>query len=133
MKLLNGQSGKDLGQLILRRNPFLHASRITRHSPLAFTLIELILVMALLTVIISLTAPKLSRFFHGRTLDSEARRLLALTRSGQSRAVSEGIPVDLWIKTDEGQVGLEAEPSFETTDPKAVDFHIDEGLKLEVQ
>jgi type II secretion system protein H len=98
-----------------------------------FTLIELILVMALLTVVISLTAPKLSRFFRGRTLDSEARRLLALTRSGQSRAVSEGIPVDLWVNAAEGQIGLEAEPSFETSDPKALDFQIDERLKIEVE
>jgi prepilin-type N-terminal cleavage/methylation domain-containing protein len=97
-----------------------------------FTLIELILVMALLTVVISLTAPKLSRFFHGRTLDSEARRLLALTRSGQSRAVSEGIPMDLWVDAEQGTFGLEAEPSYETSDPKAVDFTLDGGLQIEV-
>ena len=60
--------------------------------------------MALLTMVISLTAPSLSRFFRGRTLDSEARRLLALTRSGQSRAVSEGMPMDLWVDADEGHV-----------------------------
>ena len=88
--------------------------------------------MALLTVVISLTAPSLSRFFRGRTLDSEARRLLALTRSGQSRAVSEGMPMDLWVNAEEGTFGLEAEPSFETTDPKAVEFTVDSGLTLEV-
>ena len=60
--------------------------------------------MALLTIVISLTAPSLSRFFHGRTLDSEARRLLALTRSGQSRAVSEGMPMDLWVDADARRV-----------------------------
>jgi type II secretion system protein H len=98
-----------------------------------FTLIELILVMALLTVVISLTAPKLSRFFRGRTLDSEARRLLALTRSGQSRAVSEGVPMDLWVNTQSGQIGLEAEPSFEPSDPKAIDLQIDERLGIEVE
>src|SRR5215831_89969 len=58
----------------------------------AFTLIELILVMAILTVAVAITAPALSNFFHGRSLDSEARRLLSLTRQGQSRAVSEGLP-----------------------------------------
>src|SRR5689334_15919462 len=52
------------------------------HAP-GFTLIELILVMAILTVAVSITAPALSNFFHGRTLDSEARRMLALTRQGQ--------------------------------------------------
>ncbi|MEI6392200.1 MAG: prepilin-type N-terminal cleavage/methylation domain-containing protein [Verrucomicrobiota bacterium] len=107
-------------------SPFAHCERR------GFTLIELILVMALLTIVISLTAPKLSRFFHGRTLDSEARRLLALTRSGQSRAVSEGVPMDLWVDAGQGTFGLEAEPSYETSDPKAVDFTLDSGLQLEV-
>src|ERR1022692_3801804 len=107
-------------------------SRFAKNTQRGFTLIELILVMALLTIVISLTAPRLSRFFHSRTLDSEARRLLALTRSGQSRAVSEGIPMDLWVDTEQGRFGLEAEPSYDTTDPKAVDFTLDGGLGLEV-
>ena len=108
------------------------AARFAHYARLGFTLIELILVMALLTVVISLTAPKLSRFFHGRTLDSEARRLLALTRSGQSRAVSEGVPMDLWVDAEQGTFGLAAEPSYDTSDPKAVDFTLDGGLQLEV-
>jgi prepilin-type N-terminal cleavage/methylation domain-containing protein len=107
-------------------------ARFADQARRGFTLIELILVMALLTVVISLTAPRLSRFFHGRTLDSEARRLLALTRSGQNRAVSEGMPMDLWVDIDEGTFGLEAEPSYETSDPKAVEFALDGGLQLEV-
>jgi prepilin-type N-terminal cleavage/methylation domain-containing protein len=108
------------------------AARFADQARRGFTLIELILVMALLTIVISLTAPRLSRFFHGRTLDSEARRLLALTRSGQSRAVSEGVPMDLWVDAGQGTFGLEAEPSYETSDPKAVDFTLDSGLQLEV-
>ena len=110
------------------------SKRAARFAPQArrgFTLIELILVMAILTIVISLTAPRLSRFFHGRTLDSEARRLLALTRSGQSRAVSEGLPMDLWVDAEQGIFGLEAEPSYETSDPQAVDFTLDGGLRLE--
>ena len=108
------------------------AARVTDQARRGFTLIELILVMALLTIVISLTAPKLSRFFHGRTLDSEARRLLALTRSGQSRAVSEGMPMDLWVDAQQGAFGLQAEASYDTSDPKAVDFTLDGGLQLEV-
>lgn len=107
-------------------------SWFAKNTQRGFTLIELILVMALLTIVISLTAPRLSRFFHGRTLDSEARRLLALTRSGQNRAVSEGVPMDLWVDAAQGTFGLEAEPSYETSDPKAVDFTLDGGLQLEV-
>ena len=100
--------------------------------PRGFTLIELILVMAILTMAVSVTAPTLSHFFRGRTLDSEARRLLALTRSGQSRAVSEGLPMDLWINASQGTFGLEMEPSYEDSDPRAVEFNIDSGLQIEV-
>jgi prepilin-type N-terminal cleavage/methylation domain-containing protein len=120
MRLPNGQSGSG------------RAARFGPQARRGFTLIELILVMALLTIVISLTAPRLSRFFHGRTLDSEARRLLALTRSGQSRAVSEGLPMDLWVDAEQGIFGLEAEPSYETSDPTAVEFTLDGGLELEV-
>src|SRR3954453_22495301 len=81
----------------------------------AFTLIELILVMTILTIAISVTAPALANFFRGRSLDSEARRLLALTRQGQSRAISEGVPMQLWVDAAHGGYGLEAEPSYEPT------------------
>ena len=88
--------------------------------------------MAILTMAVSVTAPALSNFFRGRSLDSEARRLLALTHLGQNRAVSEGLPMDLWLDAQQGEFGLAAEPSYETTDPKAVQFTLDSGLSLEV-
>lgn len=97
-----------------------------------FTLIELILVMTILTVTVSITAPALAKFFRGRSLDSEVRRLLALTRQGQSRAVSEGLPMDLWIDANNRTIGLEAEPSYETDDPKAVQFEVDPDMQIEV-
>lgn len=98
----------------------------------AFTLIELILVMAILTMMVAVSAPTLANFFGARSLDYEARRLLALTRQGQSRAVSEGVPMDLWVDAARGSYGLAAEPSYETSDPKATDFTLDQSLQLEV-
>jgi type II secretion system protein H len=98
----------------------------------AFTLIELILVMAILTIAVSITAPSLANFFHGRALDSEARRLLALTRQGQTRAVAEGLPVDLWVDAQHRAFGLEIEPSFNPKDSKAVDFMLDGNVQIEV-
>jgi prepilin-type N-terminal cleavage/methylation domain-containing protein len=98
----------------------------------AFTLIELILVMTILTIAVSITAPALAHFFRGRTLDSEARRLLALTRQGQSRAVSEGLPMELWIDATKGTYGLEAEPTYEQMDPKQVEVTLDSEMQIEV-
>jgi type II secretion system protein H len=101
------------------------------HSRSAFTLIELILVMAILTVAVSITAPALSNFFHGRTLDSEARRLLSLTRQGQSRAVSEGLPIELWMDSGRNLYGLEADSSYEQNDTKSVSFNLDKDVQLQ--
>jgi type II secretory pathway pseudopilin PulG len=90
------------------------------------------LVMAVLTITLAIAAPALARFFRGRTLDSEARQLLALTRQGQSRAVSEGLPVELWLDPKQSSYGLECAPDYETVDPKAQEFTLDKDLQLEV-
>jgi len=84
----------------------------------AFTLIELILVMTLLVVVVSMIAPKLSGFIRGRALDSEVRRLLSLAHAGQSRAVSEGMPMVLWFDQKDGTYGLEEETAPASGDPK---------------
>jgi len=97
-----------------------------------FTLIELILVLTLLTVTASLIAPALSNFMRGRALDSETRRLLSLTHAAQSRAVSEGMPMVLWMNTTQGSYGMEREASPENSDPKALEFSVDGNVQLVV-
>lgn len=97
-----------------------------------FTLIELILVMALLAIAMGVTFPTLRTFFHGRVLDSEARRLLALSRYGQSRAVAEGMPMILWIDARASSYGLEAAAGYVDEDQKAVEFQLDNDLQLKV-
>src|ERR1051325_11002931 len=86
----------------------------------AFTLIELILVMAMLLIVLAVSFPSLKGFFRGRDLDSEARRFLSLTRYGQSRAVSEGVPMVLWIDAQQKTYGLRAQTGYADTDTNAV-------------
>jgi type II secretion system protein H len=96
-----------------------------------FTLIELVIVMVLLGIAAALVAPHMASFFRGRVLDSEARRLLALTYYGQSRAVSEGVPVLLWIDAKQSTYGLVTQSSASEPDDKASTFSIDPTLTLE--
>lgn len=103
-----------------------------RRYAAAFTLIELILVMALLAIVLAVSAPSLSRFFRSRSLDSEAKRFLALTRYAQSRAVSEGVPMVLWLETEQRGYGLNADRSFVEEDPLAEQFTVDDALEIEV-
>ena len=96
----------------------------------AFTLIELVLVMALLIMAISLIYPTLKRFFGTRDADSEVKKIVALMHYGQSRAVSEGVPMMLWVDARNGSYGLEQEPGYSDKDPKAVENHLPGGLRI---
>ena len=103
------------------------------HRRCAFTLLELILVMALLVVVVSMVAPNLSGFIRGRALDSEANRLLALAHAGQSRAVSEGMPMVLWFDQKNGAYGLELEtPPTANGDPKAESLQVADTVQINV-
>jgi prepilin-type N-terminal cleavage/methylation domain-containing protein len=99
----------------------------------AFTLIELILVMTLLVIMAAYLAPALGNFFRGRALDSEARQLLALTDAGQSRAVSEGMNMVLWVNAKQGAYGLQEETPPADGDPKAVSLTLADGLTIAVE
>jgi len=99
----------------------------------AFTLVELILVMALLIMAAALVTPQLSKFFGARDLDSEVRRFVALTRYGQNRAVSEGVPMLLWIDTKAGKYGLQQETGYTDGDTKSEEFSLADGLHIGVE
>jgi type II secretion system protein H len=98
----------------------------------AFTLIELLLVMALLLIVLAVSFPSLREFFRGRHLDHEARRFLSLTRYAQNRAVSEGYPMVLWIDAKAGVYGMQAQTGYLDEDDKSVEYEIHETLELEV-
>jgi len=101
-------------------------------SSRAFTLIELILVLALLGIITSMVAPAMSNFIRGRAIDSEARRVFALIHAGQTRAVSEGLPMVLWVDEKKNAYGLEAETTGQNGDAKAENLTVDETLQIAV-
>jgi len=98
-----------------------------------FTLIELIVVMAVLATVMAISAPVLSRFFHGRMLHEEARRMLALTRYARSEAVSRSVLMELWIDPVNGQYGVSPQAGYEFEDNRMpVEFLMAAGLSLEV-
>jgi prepilin-type N-terminal cleavage/methylation domain-containing protein len=103
-----------------------------RRSRCAFTLVELILVMVLLVVAISIVVPRMTEFMRGRALDSEARRMLAIMHAGQARAVSEGMPVMLWIDEKKNGYGIEEETPAQKTDPQAESYTADDNVKVAV-
>ena len=107
--------------------------RFSRGGGRAFTLIELIFVLALLAISAVFVVASMGSFFRGRVLNFEARRILSLTHYAQSRAVSEGVPVILWINPTDSTYGLTVQSSF--TDPqgdaRAVSYKAESSLTLE--
>ncbi len=132
MKLLTSDEyGMMTNERTKRGSKVVHASRITHHSS-AFTLIELILVLALLVIIASMTIPRMTGFIQGRALDSEAQRIMSLMHMAQSRAVSEGMPMMLWVDEKGGSYGVQAETSGQNGDPKAEELMLDSTLGVQV-
>ena len=97
----------------------------------AFTLIELLFVMAILAIGAAFVAPNMNSFFRGRVLSAEARRMLTLVHYGQSRAVAEGVPTVLWFNPRTSTYGLETQPGFTAQDDLASSYALDPALSLE--
>ncbi len=68
--------------------------------------------MALLVTLAAIAVPSLSRSLRGHNLDQEAERLLALTAYARDEAVSQGIPMLVWIDADNGRCGADAKPGY---------------------
>jgi prepilin-type N-terminal cleavage/methylation domain-containing protein len=109
------------------------AARRARRGVRAFTLIELIFVLALLAISALFVTSSLGGFFRGRALNFEARRMLSLAQYGQSRAVSEGVPVILWVNPATSTYGLTVQSSYNDPlgDVHAVRYTAESSLKLE--
>ena len=99
----------------------------------AFTLIELIFVLALLAICAVFVAAAMGGFFRGRMLNFEARRLLSLTNYGHSRAVAEGVPVILWFSPKDSTYGLTVQSSYNDPegDTRARTYTVEPSLTLE--
>lgn len=96
----------------------------------AFTLIELILVMTVMIVALAIIFPSLEGFSRGRSLDNEARQFLELTRYGQSRAISEGVPVELWINPRQETYGLQSLPGYTESRTNPTVYSLDKTVQI---
>jgi len=98
----------------------------------AFTLVELIIVMALLTVVMAIAVPSLSRSMKQRNLDGEATRLLAATEYARDEAISQGIPMTVWIDTEGRRYGIEPKEGFTGDETRVREFSVDPDIGFEI-
>lgn len=97
-----------------------------------FTLVEMIVVMAMITVVMAVTAPRLARFFQGQSIDEEIRRFMALLQFAKQEAISTSVPVDLYIDINTGLYGITATAGYKLDENKKIEFQLDSALRFEV-
>lgn len=102
------------------------------HGP-GFTLVEFILVMALLATVMALSAPMLAGFFRQRTLEQEAVRFVALTEFGRSEAVSQGIPMVVWVDPLSGDFGLEPKAGYRARETVRREYLLHPEVRFELE
>ena len=104
----------------------------TRAHRSGFTLVELILVMALLAIVMALSAPALSRSMRERHLADEAARFLALTEYARNEAISQAIPLIVWIDPAAGRFGVEVKSGFTGDEQRVREFALDADIHFEL-
>ncbi len=97
-----------------------------------FTLIELIVVMAMLSAVVAVSAPRLSKFFSGRSLEEEARRFLAVIQYARSESISSAVPLELQIDIENGFYMILPSWSYEWPNQENKQYELDANLQFEI-
>src|SRR4051812_32393951 len=112
MATISSPSGRTVVPEAMMMSLILMRSDNPTHSS-GFTLVELILVMVLLTVIVGFAAPSLARSMRQRNLAGEAARFLAATEYAREEAVSQGVPMTVWINAETQRFGVEPKSGYD--------------------
>lgn len=95
-----------------------------------FTLIELMLVLAILAMMVALVAPALAKSSRARNIEQEALRLLALTQYARDEAIAQGVSMAVYVDAQSQTYGME--PASGTSDVKSrKDFVLREDMHFE--
>ncbi len=97
----------------------------------AFTLVELVLVMALLVIMLAVAAPSLGRSLRQRNLDQQSARLLSLTEYARDEAASQGIPMMVWINPDTKRFGVDTHAGYTANASRVKDYILPEDLSFD--
>lgn len=96
------------------------------------TLIELVLVMAVLATLMAVAAPRFSRFFGGRDMLEESRRVYALLKYARSAAIERSARAEMWINPESGAYGLEIDDVSGANDAPPTEWQLRSTLKFDI-
>src|SRR5688572_1587989 len=90
-RMKDGEAGARSARRIGRHSPLsIHHSAFSISARPAFTLLELIVVLLVLSVLFAMAAPSFSGFGAGRAAHQTASQIVTLARWAREQAVTEG-------------------------------------------
>jgi len=95
-----------------------------------FTLVEIVLVMVLLSTILGLAAPSLSKFSSSTQLKDTAHQMLAASRYAQQLSVSKSKKIDFWVDLENQSYGVKSTIEEDSTDVYDKKFELPNHQKL---
>src|SRR5688572_7785410 len=93
-----------------------------------FTLVELILVMAIMATVMAVAAPMLSRSLRERHLGQEALGLMAMTEAARQAAITDGVPMLFWNDAASVSYGMEPKAGFTAEASATRSFELPEDI-----
>lgn len=96
-----------------------------------FTLVELILVMAVLVTILAIVAPSVSRSMRDHNLSQQAARLQALTEYSRDEAASLGVPVVVWVDPDTRRFGVDVKTGYTASTVRTKEYTLPADLSFD--
>jgi type II secretory pathway pseudopilin PulG len=87
--------------------------------------------MVVLAVLLALVAPSLTSSFRGRNLEQAGAQVLAVTEYGRDEAISQGVPMDVWINPANGQFGIAAKAGFPSDPARLKQYTLQPDLRFD--
>ena len=88
--------------------------------------------MLLLAIVAALSAPSMSRSLRARNVSGEAVRFIAATEYGRDEAVSQGVPMTVWIDPATQRFGVEPRAGFEGIESRSREFALNADIHFEM-
>jgi len=104
----------------------------------AYTLLELVLVLAIIASTLAMVAPALSGFARGRRAEEAARQFVSLTRWARSQAVTDGVSYQLIVDPTAGQWKINTYDAVtgsltESISPFGRVYSVPEGVEIQAE
>src|SRR6266436_656792 len=117
--------------LRVAKPPTHHAPRTTHHAP-AFTLIEIMVVVAIMGIVMTIAIPTVYQQLHPESMRKAVSDVMEACGHARARAILDGVQIDLVIRPADRQFDLAVGSSAPPPPPGAVSLSANQMFSPDV-